>query len=199
MSYKKIPFATSEQILARMDLSEEALGVIAPKDSPADNIAALFENKLYIDFTNFVAHALPMRESIWWCATVLELRLEHWNELERDTLQHCKNWVLEPEEVKRRLVEQRLAKLGHDCALGWLAQAVFWSGSGSIANTDQPEVMPAPYLFAKAVSGAINTAALKPEWQGYQQYYHQSLLLAENIANGGRGTLGEINKLGEPS
>jgi len=189
MSYKKIPLSSSEVILSRFDPSPEALEVVDPKLPPAQTIQLLRSAGLLIDLTIFFAHALPMRESIWWCAIVLELRLDDWSELERDTLLRCKEWVLKPEEAKRRLVEQRLQILGHDCAIGWLAQAVFWSGVGSIADSAQPDVMPVPYLYAKAVAGAINTAALKPEWKNYHAFYLDTFALAEDLANGGQGVI----------
>lgn len=189
MHYKKIPFTESEQILSRVELSSEAQALVDGKALPSVTIQVLFDNQLYIDLTNFIAHALPVRESIWWCCVVLELREQDWSVAERDTLQRCKSWALEPEEVKRRSIEQQLLRLGHDCALGWLAQAVVWNGSGSIAAPDQPQVLPAAYLFAKAVGGAINTAALIPQWQGYQEYYRRCHAIAEDIANGGRGDL----------
>ncbi|MGB1237001.1 MAG: DUF6931 family protein [Pseudomonadales bacterium] len=187
MSYKKIPFDSSESLWRRFDPSQDVLDTLALTLSPEQTIAQLYDAQLYIDMANFIAHALPMRESIWWCATALELRWDHWGELERDTLLHCKNWVLEPEEAKRRLIEQRVGQLGHKCAMGWLAQAVVWNGSGSIGAPEQPEVLPAPYLFAKAVGGAINTSALVPQWQGYAEFYRDVRDIAEDIARGGRG------------
>jgi hypothetical protein len=189
MTYKKIPLTTSEPIWQRIAPSPEASETIDLQSEPQQCIADLLAGRHFIDLSNFIAHALPMRESIWWSANVLELRWEDWNALERDTLVQCKNWILEPHEAQRRLIEQRLATLGHGCAVGWLAQAVFWNGSDSITAVDQPVVLPVDYLYAKAVSGAVNTAALKPEWQGYEQYYNDATAIAEDIANGGRGTL----------
>lgn len=189
MTYKKIPFNTSEPVWQRVTPSAEASETIDFQSEPKQCIAELFEGRHFIDLSNFIAHALPMRESIWWSANVLELRWDDWNDLERNTLEQCKKWVLEPQEPQRRLIEQRIAILGHSCAVGWLAQAVFWNGNNSITAIDQPVVLPVAYLYAKAVSGAVNTAALVPEWDGYEQYYNDARVIAEDIANGGRGTL----------
>ena len=189
MSYKKIPLADSQPIWKRFEASEQAQQLQTTASSPAETIAQLQQQSLFIDLSNFIAHALPMRESLWWCIVVLELRNSDWSELEKDTISRCRNWVLEPEEAKRRFIERRLKQLGHDCAVGWLAQAVFWNGSGSIVEADLPMVMPMDYLYAKGVAGAVNTAAVVPEWDGYLEYYQQATAIAIDIADGGRGDL----------
>ncbi len=189
MSFKKIPQAESGPIWGRFEATEAATELATMQLSPEQAIEHLQQQSLFIDMSNFIAHALPMRECLWWCILVLELRNSDWSALELDTLKHCKQWVLEPEEAKRRLLEQRVEKLGHDCAIGWLAQAVFWNGSGSIIAPDLPLVMPVDYLYAKAAAGAINTAAVIPSWDGYAGYYEKVAAMGVNIAKGGRGEL----------
>lgn len=189
MSYKKIPQPSCETIWARVEISEAAEPHVDVASSPKETVDLLVKEQCQLDVVNFFSHALPMRECIWWACLALELRGEDWSELERSTLELCKVWVLEPEEAKRRFIEQRLTQLGHACAVGWLAQAVIWNGSGSIVAADLPQVFPAPYLYAKAVAGAVNTAATKPEWSGHVAFYDKTLAIAEDIASGGKGSI----------
>jgi hypothetical protein len=51
--------------------------------------------------------------------------------------------------------------------------------------------MPADLLYAKAVAGAVNTAAALPEWFGYKAYYKKVFNSAIDIANGGSGMISE--------
>lgn len=190
MHYKKIPLSDSQLIWNRFEATEKAQPLRAENTSPAETIAKLQQQSLFIDLSNFIAHALPMREALWWCILVMELRASDWSELELDTIKHCRDWVLDPEEVKRRFIETRLRQLGHDCAVGWLAQAVFWNGSGSIVEPGLPKVMPVDYLYAKGIAGAVNTAAVVPQWDGYLAFYQQAVAIAVDIAEGGRGDLG---------
>jgi len=185
--FKKIPFQQSQPILQRFELSEEAAACISGEMAPSLVIDTLKENKLFIDLVNFISHALPAREGIWWACLALDLRKDDWNNEEQKVVADSKRWVQEPDEAKRRLAEMQVAKLGLQCATGWLAQAVFWNGSGSLGEPGQPVVLPPEFLYAKATAGAVNTAAVIPEWAGYDNYCEQVTAMAIDIANGGRG------------
>lgn len=187
--FKKIPYQDSSTILRHVKLSEKAAELVDPNATPSDVIELLAEEKLNIDLTHFFCHALPMREVIWWTCNVLELRNDDWTAAELRTLQECKQWVKDPQEGLRRRIEQQMQKFKNDRAVRWLAQTVVWNGSGSIAPPDYPVVMPAEYLYAKAAAGAINTAAVLPEWKGYQKFYKSAFSMALDLARGGPGLL----------
>lgn len=185
--FKKIPFQKSQPILQRFELSDEASASVSGEMAPSLVIEVLKEKSLFIDLVNFISHALPVREGIWWACLALELRMDDWSPEEQKVVAGCKRWVQEPDEAKRRLAETHVEKLGLQCATGWLAQAVFWNGSGSLGEPGQPVVLPPEFLHAKATAGAVNTAAVIPEWDGYNGYCDQVIAMAMDIANGGRG------------
>ena len=97
-------------------------------------------------------------------------------------------WVRSPSEELRRKAEHLSHRLELNCGPSWLAQAVFWNGSGSIVAPDIPPVMPDPFLYAKATAGAINHAAALPQWDKTKPYYQTAIAMALDIAAGGQGT-----------
>lgn len=130
-----------------------------------------------------------MRESIWWAIKATGLRKSDITDEEVQVINDCEEWVKHPNEAMRRQIEKSIEPLKNESCAKWVGQAVFWSGLGSIAPADNPVVMPADYLHAKAVSGAVNTAAALPEWSGYKSYYKKVFQMAMDIANGGSGHL----------
>lgn len=189
MMYRKIPYADCQQIFSRFELSDEAQEVVSDAMTPAEAIETLKKEKLYIDLTLFLCHSLPVREVLWWVCLSLELRDDVWTAEQKKAIQNARQWIREPDEAKRRLAENQTEKLKRDNAPGWLAQAIFWNGSGSISDVGGPVVMPPEFLYSQAAAGAINLAAAIPEWKGTEKYYQQVFAMALNIADGGNGQL----------
>ena len=188
---KKIPYKNSAQILAHFELSEEASALVNGETLPTEAIAKLQEAGLNIDLTNYLAHALPMREAIWWSVQATLLRKADLTNQELKLINESGKWVKDPNEAARRHIEKTLEPLPNESSARWVGQSVFWSGQGSIAPADLPVVMPADLLYAKAVAGAVNTAAALPEWSGYKAYYKKVFSSAVDIANGGSGMISE--------
>lgn len=184
---KKIPYPQSRPVLQRFPLSKKAAALVSDEMPPLQLIETLQANDLFIDLVNFVCHGLPMRETIWWACLALELRTADWTADEQRAIADCKRWVMEPDEAKRRLAERQTVALGRQCAPGWLAQAVFWNGSGSLGQPGQPVVLPPEFLYAKAAAGAINTAAVIPEWSGNKDYRRRVVEIGLDLARGGSG------------
>ncbi len=187
MILKKIPYKNGSQILPRFKASEDALALIDDETNVQQTIQILSENKCYFDLIQFIAHALPVREAIWWAALCLEQRSDDWSATQIQCLSTAKEWVQSPSEELRRKSELFSNRLELNCGPSWLAQAVFWNGSGSIISPELPAVLPDPFLYAKAVAGAINHAAALPEWDNYDTYITNSITIALDIASGGNG------------
>jgi hypothetical protein len=132
-----------------------------------------------------------MRESIWWATLATSLRKADLSQAENKVITDSANWVKQPNEALRRDIEKSIQPLENESSAKWVGQAVFWSGQGSIAPIENPVVMPADFLHAKAVAGAVNTAAALPEWSGYKGYYKQVINMALDIADGGSGKLSQ--------
>lgn len=188
---KKIPYDNCKNIFTYFELSDEAKELVNETLAPADVIHILKQANLNIDLTTFIAHALPMRESIWWATLATGLRHEDLSQAENKVISDSASWVKQPNESLRRIIEKSIEPLANESSAKWVGQAVFWSGQGSIAPIENPVVMPADFLHAKAVAGAINTAAALPEWSGYKGYYKHVFRMALDIAEGGSGSVTE--------
>ncbi|GLT18004.1 hypothetical protein GCM10007938_17820 [Vibrio zhanjiangensis] len=185
--YKKIPYQSSTQIVPRFQASDEAQKLLS-EELPIDHaIVCLQEAELYNDLVQFLAHALPVRECIWWALCCLSSRNDVWSDAQKMSLDTAKHWALSPSEELRRKSELLANRLELNCGPSWLSQAVFWNGSGSIVAPDLPVVLPDPYLYAKAVAGAINHAAALPFWDKTAIYYEDAIKAALDIAQGGNG------------
>lgn len=187
--YKKIPLEQSLTILQRYEVGEECLALIDGSMPPNEVVSQLQSAKLDNDLVQFLCHALPVREVIWWACLALELRQQDWTPQQTNAIVCAKNWVKEPDEANRRQAEHFVKNIGHDCAPGWLAQAVFWNGSGSITDVGEPVVMPPENLYAKAAAGAINMASIMPEWDNSEAYYQKVIEMGLDLANGGSGNV----------
>ncbi|MGF1755678.1 hypothetical protein L4C33_19040 [Vibrio makurazakiensis] len=185
--YKKIPYKTGRQLLDRFSSSDEAQALVTEDLPIKESIDVLVENKLYFDLIQFLAHGLPVREAIWWAAHCLEVRNDVWSSMQTQCINTAKQWVKSPSEEQRRKSELFANRLNLNCGPSWLAQAVFWNGSGSIVSPDLPAVMPDPFLYSKAVAGSINHSAALPNWQGTEEYYLKATELALEIARGSNG------------
>jgi len=187
MTYKKIPYQTCGQILPRFTASDEASELLNPELTIEESIQVLQAEKLNNDLVQFLAHALPVREAIWWASLCLLQRKDVWSTTQLQCIQTAQQWVHSPSEELRRKAELLSNRLDLNCGPSWLAQAVFWNGSGSIVSPDLPAVLPDPFLYAKAVAGAINHSAALPTWNNSDDYYTNSMTYVIDIACGGNG------------
>ena len=171
--FRKIPQNFAVEIIERYQVNRELRDTISPVASPAELISDWLNQQQFNEVVTLLCHALPAREAIWWgCLCVRMVSNSARNALPADqqqALEAAECWVQEPTEANRRIAEVRAKKAELECAAGWLAQSVFWSG-GSITPVDAP-ASPAPdYLYSHAVAGAICLAAVLPDGQRVQTY-----------------------------
>jgi hypothetical protein len=164
--------ATASEICARFYLDKTALGLLHPAMSPREFADALVENKQYLAAIDFIAHALPSREAVWWGCLCLQRtcgdKLEPW---ERRAFRIAVQWVLQPNETTRAAAKEPADVLGPASAAGNLAAAANQTG-GSVGPPQGPPIPPSPFAPAKAVAIAIKVASAKcppPEIQGTQR------------------------------
>lgn len=146
------PSLTASAVCGRFTPGEEAL-------PPGNGLAREYFERLCHDGLHesaigFVAHALPAREAVWWgCLCLWDVVRPVPPPSVDVALAACLRWVFEPVEGHRRAAERAAAEAG-DVPVGYLAQAVFYSG-GSVLGPDLPVASPPPFLTNRLIAGAV--------------------------------------------
>jgi hypothetical protein len=157
----KLGTAKAADICARYQLSRHAKKLFGAEQTPSEFLGVLMQAKRYVDVFDFLAHALPAREAVWWAC--LGVRHAQGNELpaeQRQALRASVEWVLQPDESHRRAAESAGQAADYGTPAGSVAFAVYGSG-GSLTPANLPEVPAEPFMYAKAVAGALALASVQ--------------------------------------
>lgn len=141
-------------------LGDDARAVLAPSHGPRQYVQTLLDRSLHVDAVRFLAHALPKREGIWWawvCA-----RRAYGDVLAppaKAALDATEKWITQPTDDNRRAAMRAAEAAGFASPAGCTALAAFLSG-GSLGPAETPSVPPSDLLTAKAITGAVTSAAV---------------------------------------
>ncbi|SPF34064.1 putative secreted protein [Candidatus Sulfopaludibacter sp. SbA4] len=150
-------------ICAVAELGPDAMALLLPDQKPPDFVAALVDQQLYPDAVRFLAHALPKREAVWWgWISARRAAGEHPPPKIKAALEATERWIAQPTEENRRAAHAAAEHAQFGTAAGCAGLGAFFS-SGSLAPPEAPVVPPGDYLTAKAISGAVNFAAMGGE------------------------------------
>jgi hypothetical protein len=159
----KVNAATAAEVCARVYLDKKALKLLSPTMTPRAFVEALVEKQEYLAGIDFVAHALPARDAIWWGCLCLQQtcgdKLEPW---EKAASRAAVQWVLQPNDANRAAAKRPAEVLGLGSPAGALAAAANQTG-GSIAPPNAPPVPPSPLAPARAVAIAVKVASTKAD------------------------------------
>ncbi len=147
-------------------LSEEAMKLLQPSQTPAQFIEQLASKHMLHDAVTFLCHALPKREAIWWglqCAK--EAHGSAPADPVKKALQATEKWVLETTEEARRATQSAAEAAKLETPAGMTAYAVFVSGGSVAPPTVTEEVKPPEHLTPLMVASAIKlcTVQTQPE------------------------------------
>ena len=156
-----ITSTTASEICARFEPATEALALLRANMEPRDFAQALLEEKQYVVAIDFIAHALPPREAIWWgCLCVQHAYGDRLPPADRAAAIAAVQWVLNPGEPARTAARQPAEAAGPASAAGGLASAAFLTG-GNVAPPKAQPSPPAPFAAAKAVARAVKIASIQ--------------------------------------
>jgi len=159
----KVNASTAAEVCARVYLDKNALQALRPGMNPREYVDALLDKKQYLAAIDFVAHALPARDAVWWGCLCLQQtcgnKLEAWD---RAASKAAVQWVLQPSEANRAAAKRPADVLGLGSAAGALAVAANQTG-GSVAPPNMPVTPPSPYAPARAVAISVKLASTKAE------------------------------------
>lgn len=178
----KIPYSSVMQVMTNYTPSDAAIALAKAHPAPADFLSAVQQQKCYADAVLFLAHGLPLKEALWWgycCAQ----SLTEWTAADRVALETVKTWLSRSGEVQRRSAGDAAQLQEQGSAAGWLAQSVFWS-TGSMLDAAQPPLAAPPFLYAQALSGAVNLMAVLPDGAQAAARYPHFITLGLTVARG---------------
>jgi hypothetical protein len=146
--------------------------------------ALLGQESLEHHAVDFLAHALPKREAVWWaCLGLWGLGPKPLKAQDQAALTAAVRWVVQPSEETRRAAEKPAEKAGLGTPAGCLARGVFDSG-GSLAPPNLPAIEPGATLTNLEVQGALHLLALQSPPDRIQAAYHQLIALGLGVAQG---------------
>ncbi len=158
----KVKAATAGEICACFDLKPEARPLLYDGMGPNEFVEALVAKKQYIAAIDFVAHALPAREAIWWgCLCLQHATGGNLSPLDKAACAAAVQWVIQPTEENRAAAQAPAQAAGTLSAAGQLAMAASQTDMNFTApNAPAP---PGPSAAAKAVAGAVKIATTKAD------------------------------------
>jgi hypothetical protein len=157
----KVKAVTAVEICAQFYLPKEARQHLLPDMGPREFVEVLLGNKLYLGGIDFVAHALPAREAIWWGCLCLQYACgDKLSPPERAACKAAVQWVLRPTEENRAAAKTPAEAAGSASPAGALAVAANQTG-GNIALPKAPPTPAGPFAPAKAVAMAVKLASTR--------------------------------------
>ena len=155
--------SSAAEICARFVLDQNARPLLLEGMGTRQFVESLVENKRYRAAIDFMAHALPARQAIWWgCLCLQHAMGDKLTELDKSAAAAAVRWVLQPTEENRIAAKAPAEKAGYSSAAATLARAANWTG-GSLGPPDMPPLPPGPFMPAEAVATAIKFATVKVE------------------------------------
>ncbi|GGA10573.1 DUF6931 family protein [Neptunicoccus cionae] len=156
---------------------------IAPDISVSDGLAALYAARVVPSYLHVMAHALPVRESVWLACHGAALMLPVGAE-PSEALQVARAWVYHPNLETRAAVQKVIEQADPDDPTLMAADAAFHG----IAKGMEEEVKSAPSATPTLVFAVLLNAALKDEDQDQAEANWQELVaISVDIASGGTG------------
>jgi hypothetical protein len=180
----KVKAAKAAEVCKHFELNEDARPLLRDGIVPREFVEVLLTNRLGQTAIQFMAHALPPREAIWWgCLCLEHVNQQKWSPPEKEACMAVVRWVLEPNEENRQATKAPGEAAGAGTPAGSLALAASWTG-GSMTAANLPPVAPGPYLPAKGVAAAVGLAAVKAEPTKIADTQRRFVELALEVAQG---------------
>jgi hypothetical protein len=180
----KITAATAAEVCEHFDLQDEAKQLLRDGMNPRDFASALIESDHCIDAIEFMAHALPVRECIWWGCLCMQHALgDDLSPPDRAAATAAVQWLMQPTEENRAVAGASAEAAPPPSVAGALARAAFHTG-GSIAPPNLPFTPPEPFAAAGAIALAVTLASVKKKQLKIGKTQRAYVELAIQVAEG---------------
>jgi hypothetical protein len=180
----KITVATAAEVCQNLKLGDEARSLLRDGLTPPRYLDALLKEQHFIDAVNFLAHALPKREAVWWACQCARLAASSSAPPVTEALRAAEQWAADPSEGNRRKAKTAADAAQLSTPAGCAALGAFLSG-GSLAPPEiETPVPPGEHLTARIVAGAIQLAAVMPPPDKAPERFREFLALGQDVAAG---------------
>lgn len=181
----KVKAKTAAEICGGLEFeAEESKALLTEEISPEDYLNKLIEAELYPDAVQFLAYALPPRESTGWlCLCARQVQKPDPPQAEKEKLAAAEGWVKDPQDEPRRIAFAAAEDSGPDTPAGCACMAAFFSG-GSVAPPDAPEVELEQSPTPKLVAGGIRMCAVLEEPEKADEKYRRFLETGLRVGRG---------------
>ena len=155
---------------------------IAPDMAPREFVGALVDRQKFSEAIDFMAHALPPREAVWWgCLCMRHVLGDNLAEADIPAASAAVYWAMWPSE------ESRVAAMPFggniESMASTLAEAAFLS-TGNFAPPGAPPLFITQFPTAKAVARAVKLACEKADPAELPRVQEAYLELAMETAEG---------------
>jgi len=181
----KVTAATAAEVAALIAFADEPRALLKPGLTPKQYLDELEAQKLFDEAIQFLSHALPKREAIWWaCQCARSPDAPPASEIDKVALAAAVKWVEDPSDENRRAVDEPAQATGLATAAGLAAMAVLFSG-GSLGPAEYPPIPPDEKLTPQMVASSVHVGSMhEPETAPEKQ--KQFLVLGRDIARGAK-------------
>ena len=153
---------TVEELCERADLDEKARQLAKPEMPVRAYVEQLAAGGYHRAAIKALLHLLPQRDAIaWGLESVRKVEPAAAKSKAGPVLKAVEEWVEDPTDERRRATMTAAEQAGTGSPAGCLGLAVFLSGGSMAPPHVQQGPEPAPYLYAKAVGGAMAMAAVE--------------------------------------
>jgi hypothetical protein len=183
----RVTAATAAEVCARFNIKKEALALLREGMRPREFVDALAVGKQYVTGIDFMAHALPARDAIWWgCLCLQHACGDNLSLADKAAARAAVQWIMQPSEENRAAALAPAQAADPASPAAGLAMAVYQTG-GNIALPKAPPAPPPPFASAKAVAGAVKLACTKADPVKIVETQRLFLDLAVRMADGSAG------------
>ena len=159
----KIQAVIAAEVCARFDVGEKVRPLLRDGINPREFLETLVANKQYAAGIDFMAHALPAREAVWWgCLCLQHACGDNLPAPDKEAARAAVQWVMRPTEQNRAAAKAPAEAAKAPSPAGALAMAVSLTG-GSLGPPNLPVIPPPSFAWAGYVATAVKFAAIKVE------------------------------------
>lgn len=160
-----------------VELPDGAAELLTKRPTVSQFLGQLAERDEFAAAMRVAAHALPIREAVWWASQCAKTAGPS------PALTAAERWVIAPSDETRRAAMTAAESAGLATPAGCVALAAFLSG-GSLGPADVAEVPPPAGAAAQAAGGAVALVAVIKEPEKAAERYKKFLALANDVAAG---------------